>query len=410
MPGRSHAPIAFPVVAPVVPDLSSLTEWLSRVSFARPAVLWLLLLLPVVALVAWLSGRARRRALGRFGGLALPSEPALPRRGRRLARPLFTVGLALLVLGSAGPRWGLTEEAGSAVGRDLVVVLDLSRSMLAPDMEPDADGAVTRWEVARNALRGLADEVQRRGGHRLALVVFAAKPVVLSPLTTDYDHFRAKLAEIDARFPPPEAGPQDDPVPSGTRIGAAVERAVQAHDPRFPGYQDVLMISDGDDPLGDEEWRRAVGAARRAEVPVHTAGVGDPDEAATVPLGPDELLEFGGVPVRTRLVEEPLREIARQTRGLYLPARRRPPDLAGFFRTRIEPRPSRELPDDALPRPRDRSAWFLGPALVFLVMSWWLEDRAPAGRKKRTNHDPSPSGAPSGGAAAARRRPAGAAG
>lgn len=361
-------------------DLNHIAEWLSRVSFARPWALWLLVLVPAAALLTWLAARARRRNLRRFGGVG-PFFGFARRRSRRIAHLCFMLGLILLVIGVAGPRWGVSEEENVAVGRDLIVVLDLSRSMLAEDMTANAQGEVSRWAVARDSLLRLADAVERRGGHRLGLVVFAAKPAVLVPLTTDYDHFRIKLDEIDARYPPPRIGPQDDPVRSGTRIGAAIERAVAGHDERFLGYQDVLLLSDGDDPLSDQEWQIGISAARRAEIPVHAVGVGDPSEESLIPLGRGQVLELNTIPVRTRLHEDVLSQIARQTRGLYLPTRRDPPDLGAFFLSRIEPRPSRELPDDALPRPRDRAAWFFGPALVLLLLAWWLEDRAPRGAR-----------------------------
>src|SRR5262249_58131955 len=132
-------------------------------------------------------------------------------------------------------------------GRDLVVVLDLSRSMLARDVLP------SRLERAGQALDDLSRAVERRGGHRLALVVFAARARIACPLTHDYDHFRQALAEQDAANPHPDIRPAGDDVQSGTRIGAALRLAVEAHDPHYRdhGTQDILLLSDGDDPAHD---------------------------------------------------------------------------------------------------------------------------------------------------------------
>ena len=96
-----------------------------------------------------------------------------------------------------------------------------------------------------------------------------------------------------------------------------MKAAVAAHDKRFPGYQDIVLISDGDDPADDREWVRGADEARRAEIPVHTVGVGDPDE--------EYILAFGDELAPTRLREEPLKEIAAETRGRYIAARRRRP-------------------------------------------------------------------------------------
>src|SRR5690606_21737910 len=128
----------------------------------------------------------------------------------------------------------------------------------------------------------------------------------------------------------------DPAVTSGTRIGAALQAAVDAHDPRFPGAQDILLVSDGDDPEDDREWLRGADAARKAGFPVHAVGIGNPDAAAPIWFE-DGLLEAppreGQPPdvVRTRLEEDVLRQIAAETRGQYLSARREIPRLGEFF-------------------------------------------------------------------------------
>ena len=192
-------------------------------------------------------------------------------------------------------------------GRDLVIVIDLSRSMQAPDMADPS--APTRGRGAAGALDLLAG-VARRGGHRVAVVVFAAHPKVLCPLTTDYDHLRSVIGDLDGMYPPPEIRPRAAEEISGTRIGAALKAAVEAHDMRFAGYQDIVLISDGDDPTEDREWLRGSDEARKAQIPVHTVGVGDPFE--------DYVLTFGEELAPTRLREEPLKQIAAETaRTLY---------------------------------------------------------------------------------------------
>lgn len=345
---------------------------LADVSFAWPSLLWLSLTPAALAIVGWLAARRQRSAIAAVG-----RPPAVfglltgPRRGGRLGHVALFVAWTLLAVGAAGPRWGRGDGDGVAVGRDVVVVLDLSRSMLATDMA----GPPARWQVAILAAADLFDTLHTRGGHRAALVVFAARPILVVPLTTDTDHLRAKLRELTAELPPPGVRP-DAGAKSGTRFGAAIRAAVEAHDPRFPGYQDVILISDGDDPIDDREWVSGVSAARQASIPVHTVGVGDPDRASPLVVR-GELLEFpkGGVPdpVQTRLHEDVLTAIATEGHGLYLPARREVPRLGEFYRTRVEPNPSRELADGVLPQPRDRSAWFLGFGVLFLAVGWWKE-------------------------------------
>src|SRR5690349_6051424 len=110
-------------------------QFLAAVKFARPGLLWLSLVPAVLSVVAYLAARRQR------GALALVGRPAavfglLPRHARpsRLGRFALFLAWTLLVLGAAGPRWGQGGSDGVAVGRDVVVVLDQSRSMLAADM------------------------------------------------------------------------------------------------------------------------------------------------------------------------------------------------------------------------------------------------------------------------------------
>jgi Ca-activated chloride channel homolog len=311
------------------------------------------------------------RRLGRPEAVTALSSLKPGRRGR--SRVLLLGAIASLTIAVAGPRWG-KGEPGVVIGRDAMIVLDLSKSMLADDMR-NADGlSEERWQAAKAGVHDLIESIRQRGGHRVGLVMFAAKPWVVCPLTSDYDHFLMRLDEFNPKAPPPELSPgKGEEFPSGTRIGAAIAEAVRWHDTRFPGYQDVLLISDGDDPADDreEEIEKGWRAALEAQIPVDTVGVGDPDHAVTVAfMRSDGEEEFIGP---TQLVEAPLKEIARQSHGEYLRAGRDQPRLSEFFQARIEHRPNRELTDDALPQPHDRAVWFLLAALVLLLTAWAVE-------------------------------------
>lgn len=362
-----------------MPDLSTLPsglsaglndakEFLLAVRFARP---WWLLLggIPIVLAVARLAIALRQRAIAVLPADAVARLRTGPRRRGWLAPIGLSLAWMLLVLGAAGPRWGVGDDGGVAVGRDVVVVVDLSRSMLAEDMA----GPPARWQAAVAGVLDLLESLRGRGGHRIAVVLFAGRAKLLVPLTTDYDHVRAKLRDIDATHPPPDLRPSDD-AKSGTRIGSALQAAVAAHDPRFPGSQDILLMSDGDDPADDREWASGVSSARAANIPIHAVGVGDPERSSPI-IVDGRLLEFATVPgvpdpVQTKLHEDVMASIATEGRGHYLPARREVPKLGEFFRTKIEPLPSRELTDDALPQPQDRSVWFLGFGIILLAAAW----------------------------------------
>ncbi len=351
-----------------------LREFLSAVRFANPGAFWLALAPAVYAILR--RGRERRdrarlAALGRPGAIAALRTVADARPW--LARLCVALAWLALVGAVARPRWGVADERGVAVGRDIVLAIDFSRSMWAEDMADRNRPA--RWQAAIAAARGLVAELRARGGHRVAVIVFAARPTTIVPLTTDYDHVDFRLEELDATTPPAEIRPADDAAPSGTRIGAALAAAVDAHDPRFPGFREIVLLTDGDDPAGDKEWRDAFPIVRRAVIPVHVVALGDPVDESFIYLrgAPLETLDKAGVPVpvQSRLHEDVAEAIAAGTGGTLFPARREAPDAQEIYRRTIEPGAARELDDERLPQPRDRTAPFVGAALVLLAFAWW---------------------------------------
>lgn len=338
--------------------------------FAHPALLWSLAIVPLVALVGVYAWLRRRRAVARLG-LSPRSVPARRRYGRAA---LALAGLLLLALACAGPQWGHDTTQGQAPVRDLAIVLDLSRSM-------DAEQP-SRRERAVRALRDLADDLERRGGIRVALIAAAGRARLLFPLTQDDDHLRHALTRIEAGdLPPLTPGPEESLV-SGTRLGAGIDLAVKALSSPSPGSQAVLLLSDGDDPAGDREWLDAVQRAHAVGLPVHAVGLGDPLEDHSIPADGGPLRHLGKI-VKSRLHEDVLEEIARRTGGTYLPARTGAIPLGALVRALLENAPPRDV-GEALPVVAQRSAWFLLPALALLALALLLGDHtaarpAPAG-------------------------------
>lgn len=330
---------------------------------AQPEALWLLSLLPGLAVLAIVAAFRRRRALRELGiGLALHAL-ALPRRRAGLLRGfLLFLALVTAAVASAGPRWGVDLKQQASAGRDLMVVLDLSRSMLAE--QPN------RQERARRALTDLADSLLRRGGHRIGLVVFAGRAKLVCPLTHDYDHFREAVTLFDADDLPLELRPEGEGA-SGTRIGEALKLAVAAFEPGRDGLQAILLVSDGDDPAGDEEWAGGAASAKAAGVPVHCLGVGDPREARTIPT-PDGPLTIDGKVIRTKLEERPLEALASRTGGSYFPLRTDTLPKGALYRELFAGRAVGSGRAVDLPALQPQYTWFFGAALVFLTGSLLL--------------------------------------
>jgi Ca-activated chloride channel family protein len=346
--------------------------------FYLPRGLHLLFLLPILTVLSVFAGRQRRRALLRLGRLpALLALADRRRQWRGLRSLLLVMGMSTLAVGVAGPQWGREPVTATAPGRDLVVVLDLSRSMLVEDVLP------CRLEKAQAALKELIENLKQRGGHRVALVAFAGRAKIVCPLTHDYDHFLERVGELGAAHLPPDLRPSGAEAVSGTRIGAGLLLAVEAHDVRFrgTGIQDILLLSDGDDPATDMEWAEGADAAREAGMPVYTVGIGDPNEGHPVPGGVQGFLTHQGKTVRSKLHEAPLEEIARRTKGTYTAARTGPIRLTELFRGTIEAGPKREAVDEAPPVYRQRYVWFFAAALLLLTLEMTIGGRNPSAKK-----------------------------
>ena len=345
---------------------AELREFIEGVDFAHPESI-ILLLPPIVMLMLRMFHRRRlQQRLAQLGDVAAVYGLIVQVPPRRIWAMLAkALGWLLLVIAAMGPRWGERNSSGVAVGRDIVILLDFSQSMLAADMT----GPPTRWQAAIAGIDDMLLSLERRPGDRVGLVLFAAKPKVLVPLTTDLRHVRGTLRELDANFPP-EAIRPDEFSQSGTRFGRAINHAVDLHDNRFPHYQDIIIVSDGDDPSDDREWVSGVNAARSREIAVHTVGVGDPNRATTI-LRQGRPLMFDGEPIESRLHEELLQAMADEGRGLYLAAGQSTPGLGQFFREEIEPLPMRTLDIDALPQPKPRSFGFLLCGLLLFAIGWW---------------------------------------
>jgi Ca-activated chloride channel family protein len=328
--------------------------------FTHPVLLWTAAVLPALAVLALWARRRRRVLVARLGPPGvIAGQVELP-AGRWRAVTAWILGILLVVIGAAGPHWGVGPSSAIVPGRDIVIVVDLSRSMMAQDALP------SRLGKAKDALREFADAVQSRGGHRLALVGFAGRAAVVCPLTHDYDHFRAKVAALSADPPPAAVTASGPSAVSGTRIGAGLQRAVELLDPQYRSAEEIVLVSDGDDPAGDEEWRAGIAAAREAGIPVDAVGIGDPNAGWPIQLDKNRLA-FHGAEVRTQLHEQPLREIAAKTGGVYVAARTGPPGLRELFRTRLSDGPTREALAGTLPQPISHSPVFFAAALTFIA-------------------------------------------
>jgi Ca-activated chloride channel family protein len=343
--------------------------------------------LPVVLLAptAWLllRGLDRRRAARLFALVGprvgvLGAERSERARGRR--RLLFSAALGLALLAALRPSWGEATE-GRSPGADVVVCLDVSRSMLARD---GGDGGKTngpfvdRLTRARGEIRALAE---RARGDRLALVVFAGEALVRAPLTED----AAAVAELA------DASDVDSVARGGTDLGAALDAGLgvlSAPAPSGDRSAAILLLTDGEDLAG-----RGADAARRCRergVVVHCLGLGDPrgskiavpiepaSERSPLPRGESFLRDRAGSDVVSALDVLGLEAIARAGGGRFVDARDGGRSAVALYEEQIAPTARRSRERGALDGRENRFQWPLVAAIAL-----WLLDLAFTDRRRR---------------------------
>src|SRR5215472_15619703 len=237
--------------------------------FQYPWLLALLLLLPVYS---FLRGRVGKLAALRFpsADIARAAGAAARSAAGRLLVFLRILAVALCIVALAGPRFANDRTETQASGIDIMLVLDLSWSMMALDMGP-AKERVSRFAVASQVLE---DFVQKRPSDRLGLIVFSAVPYLASPLTLNHDWLVENLHRL-------HVGLIRD---LGTAIGdATAAGAKRLKDIRDSKSRIIILLTDGDNNRGDIDPVPAAQLAAALGIKVYTMGIGI-EEPCILPL------------------------------------------------------------------------------------------------------------------------------
>lgn len=339
----------------------ALLQWL----WAAPA-----LALFCLAFLRW-GARRRRQSLDRVVAPRLHQQlvRSVDHRKRALKAALFILGLMLLLAALARPLRGLRDVQVERAGVDVILALDVSRSMLAED------AATNRLAAAQAALNRLLDRPSR---DRYGLIIFAGEAFLAAPVTQDHG---AVQRTVNAVTTTSVSKP-------GTDLAAAIKLALRSYDETHNKGKALVLMSDGEQLQGD-----AVIAAREAVakgVTVFTIGIGTP-AGARVPENAKNRLKFAknefGREVVSRLNEHVLRQIAAAGRGFYAPLSRDGDGLIDVSERGIQPlakgtqtRQSKDL--------REYFQWPLALALAFLFLELLITGRkksrpAPAPAKPR---------------------------
>ncbi len=268
--------------------------------FAESKYLFLLLLIPVFIIIQTVVLRFRRKRLEKFGDEALVKElmPSYSRAKVWLRLSFFLLAFFFFTLGISRPQMGAILKEHKTRGAEVMIVLDVSNSMLAEDYSPN------RLERAKLAISRMVDKLR---DDRIGLVVFAGNSFVQLPITTDYVSAKMFLSSISTQSVPIQ----------GTAIGEAIGTALRSFSAQSDKSRAIIVITDGenheDDPVA------AASQAAELGVRVFTIGIGSP-EGKMIPFEGDYLRDKEGNPVVTRLDESVLQEVASAGKGLYVRA------------------------------------------------------------------------------------------
>ena len=325
--------------------------------FVNPVFLVLTAIVPIAGLW-WAFLRARREKALEKITLNVPKSSV-----SGLQMGLVIAGLALALFAASRPQWGRVTEKTVERSRNVVVAIDVSRSMLAQDVRPNRLG---------RAKADVADLIDSLEGDRCALVAFRRTGVVICPLTTDHAYLRSALEQLT-----PESAPRGE-----TDLGSAIRAALDALDPAADDHNAIILISDGGDLRGEALANAEL--AKKRGIPIFTVGIGDPRHGAAIPSedGRGEQ-KFQGQSVKVRLEEAALKAIAEASKGRYVPlatAGTAETTLGAIYRRFLRQVAAKEQNEEA-ERAAERYQIFLIPGLVLLIAGACLSKGRFARRK-----------------------------
>jgi len=325
---------------PPMPDLSGLY-------FAQPHFLWLLLLIP---LLAWLKGRFGGTPGVLFSTTRSLSQIGSHRRSRAgdFLTGLLYLALAFLIAALARPQLGQTITRVQASGIDIMVALDVSRSMLAEDFTIGNQRA-NRLEAVKLVTEKF---IQERPHDRIGIIAFAGRPYLVSPLTLDHDWLISNLERIRIGL-----------VEDGTAIGSALASALNRLKDKESKSKIVVLLTDGDNNMGRVTPLTAAEAAQALGVKVYTIGSGSHGNV------PFPFVDSFGRTIYRQIPmdfdEEVLKQIAGMTGGSYFRATDTD-SLQGIFDA-IDELETSEVEIQQVAQYRDLFPWFVLVGAVLLT-------------------------------------------
>jgi Ca-activated chloride channel family protein len=324
-------------------------------NFHSPHLLWLLV--PLVLLFSWELARRAVGAGGSFPKIARAWAGAFSvslgaKHTTAETRPRIWLwfGLALCIIAIARPQWGVIEEQVFDQSREVIIAVDLSRSMLAEDVKP------SRLDRSKLLITSLLDGLK---GERVGLALFAGTAFLQSPLSADYEILREFLPALKPDYLPE----------GGSNYKAMLETAIQAFGTSTADRY-LIILSDGEST--EDGWKELGETLKNKGIRVIGLGVGTP-QGSFIPDGTGGFVkDERGAVVLSRLNSSTLQDLAQTTGGAYTDASGWV-DLAGLLRKTVEAGKKGQFSEKSTARLVERYQWFLAPGLLLLFISFWAE-------------------------------------
>jgi len=269
---------------------------------------------------------------------------------------LLISAFVLITIALTQPRWSPQTQKIRRKGRDVCILLDTSRSMLAEDIKPN------RLERSKIAIRDLLETLQ---GDRIAIVTFAGNATIKCPLTQDYAFARMVLADIST----------ESTTRGGTMIGDAIRKATEdVFDRQSREYKDIILITDGEDH--DSFPVQAAEKAAKEGIRIIAIGLGDEDQGSRIPItgpnGEKTFLKYKGQEVWSKLDADTLRRVVYATPGgKYLSVKPGTTlDLGQIYEGLIASAEKRELESTTMTRYDEKFQIFLALGLALIVWEY----------------------------------------
>jgi tetratricopeptide (TPR) repeat protein/uncharacterized protein YegL len=325
------------------------------IRFQHIEYLLALALVPVMVLVFLYVLRGKKNTIKKIGDPALVNQLIKDYSPSKFLLKFILIVTAFIagVIALANPRMPQGSTMVNRSGIDVMIALDVSKSMLADDIKPN------RLERAKQFIAKLIDKLPN---DRIGIVVFAGRAYLQMPLTTD--HSAAKMYLSSAT---------PDVVPTqGTVIGDALKMCYNAFNTKEKKYKSVVLISDGEDH--DKTAEKITRAMADEGVMINTVGIGSPEGTTIIdPATGETKTDADGHPVITRLNEEELKSIAGNGNGLYQ-LFTNTDETVDAMDKQLQSMGQRSITENSLVNFKNFFPWLLGLSLILLLTEFFISE------------------------------------